>query len=162
MRLLPALLLLALPLAGCVGPGGNPNLRPPCEDSRPVHIEIVTDLERYPPGFLMNITLLLNNSGPNPATLTYRSWELSMKSFDGRAIKTFFRDFAPDGPASKQVPSGAARVLQERWQPFRVLGELTQPLTPGTYYLCAVLSQADGSVLSGARPFVAEPPPRTL
>lgn len=159
MRALAVLLLLAVALAGCTGPAGNPNLRPPCAASSPVAIDIVADKERYRPAELMNVTLLLNNTGGGAQTVAYRSWELSMKSFDGKTIKSYFRDQDPDlGGATKQVAAGRTVVLQERFQPFRVTAELTQPLQPGTYYLCAILTKADGNVVSGARPFIAERP----
>lgn len=159
-----AVVLLAMPLAGCFGgPGSNPQLRPPCTDSAPVRIDILADKERYLPGEVMNVTLVLNNTGGGAATIAYRSWELSMKSFDGKAIKTYFRLQDPDlGGGSKTVAAGRTIVLQERWQPFRVTAELFQPLTPGTYYLCAILTEQGGDVVSGARPFIAEPPSRTL
>jgi hypothetical protein len=163
MRLALALgaLLLALPLAGCTGPADNPNLRPPCSPSSPVHLDILADKERYIPGELMNVTLLLNNTGSQARTIEYRTWELSMRSFDGKAIRSYFREQDPDlGGGSKSVAAGRTIVLQERFQPWPVTAELTQPLTPGTYYLCSVLTMKDGNVLSGARPFIAEPPPR--
>lgn len=157
---LALLLLLSAALAGCAGPGSNPQLRPPCTDSAPVDIDILVDKERYLPGELMNVTLVLNNTG-GPQTITYRSWELSMKSFDGKLIKGYFRlqdpDVEPPG-GSRTVAAGRTIVLQERYQPFRVTAELFQPLTPGTYYLCAILTETDGDVVSGARPFIAEPP----
>jgi hypothetical protein len=152
------LVLLALSLAGCTTPGTNPSLRPPCFDSSPVRIDIVTDKERYLPNELMNVTLALNTSGP-VANIAYRSWELDLKSFDGHTIKAYFRDQDPDlGGSARTVPAGGRVTLQERFQPFRVSEQLVQGLVPGTYYLCAVLTKTDGTVLSGAKPFIADPP----
>lgn len=164
MRLALALLpLLALALAGCAGPGQDPNLRPPCVSSSPVRIDILADKERYRPGEVMNVTLLLNNTASAQQLVQYRSWELSLKSFDGKSIKSYFREQDPDvGGGSKNVMAGRTIVLQERWQPFRVTQELTQPLPQGTYFLCAVLTRTDGGVITGARPFVAEPPLQTF
>lgn len=163
---LVGLLILSVAVTGCLGgPGSNPNLRPPCTDSSPVRVDILADKERYLPGELMNVTLVLNSTANAPQTIQYRSWELSLKAFDGKAIKTFFRLQDPDLPTpggSKTVPAGRTIVLQERFQPFRVTAELFQPLTPGTYYLCAILTKTNGDVVSGAQPFIAEPPPTRI
>lgn len=163
MRSLVALALLLLPtlLAGCTGPGGNANLRPPCQDTTPLRIDIGSDKERYRPGELMNVTLTLVNGAGSPSVARYRSWELTMRAFDGHLLRAWVKDI-PEG-AERTAPGNGRVVLAERWQPFRVTAQLFQPLTPGTYYLCAVLFGVDGSTLAaGARSFIAEPPPNTL
>lgn len=153
-----ALLLLATALAGCAAPGST--LRPPCTDSDPVRIDIVADKERYRPGEVMNVSLVLENAGDAAALLRWRSWELTMKAFDGLAIRSFVRDENPEGGGvSTSVPAEGRVTLQETWQPFRVTAQLFQPLQPGTYYLCAVLTGADGApIATGARPFISERP----
>jgi hypothetical protein len=166
MRALAALLLVVVPLlAGCTGPGGNPNLRPPCADSSPVRIEVVTDKERYLPAEVINATLVLNNGGDRAQTLTWRSWEVTMRSFDARIIRGWVHEVDPSAEqgATLSVAAHARVTLQDRWQPFRVSGLLVDPLQTGTYYLCAVLVGTDGSTLAtGARAFVALPPPQRL
>jgi hypothetical protein len=161
---LALLVLLPGALAGCTGPSGNPNLNPPCADTRPLRIDIQVDRERYLPGQLMNVTLTLDNQGDRAQTVRFRSWELSMRAFDGRYIRIYTREQDPDlGGATRSVAANGKAALQERFQPFRVTSELFQPLTPGTYYICAVITGVDGStVAQGARPFIAEPPQRNL
>jgi hypothetical protein len=163
MRASAALVLLTLLVAGCVGGNpGNPNLQPPCSDSSPLRIEVVADKPSYKPGELMNVSLFLNNSG-QARTLHYRTWELVLRAFDGRAIRTFQREENPvGGGASLSVPGPGRVTLQPNFRPFRVTQELFQPLAPGLYYLCAVLHADNDQVFSGARPFTAEKPPNTL
>lgn len=156
------LLLLAAPLAGCAG-GGNPNLLPPCSDSSPLRVEIVLDKERYFPAEVVNASLFLNNTGDRAVTVNYKAFELSLRSFDGHAIRSFAQEVDPTVGATKTVGAHARVVLAERWQPFRVNGLLYDPLPAGTYYTCAVLTGVDGGTLAtGARAFIAERPPQPL
>lgn len=164
MRWLVALALLALPLAGCTGPAGNPNLRPPCAASSPVSIGIATGQDRFRPNELMNVTLTLENSGGRAEVVRYRSWELTMRAYDGHLLRTWLRDVGPDEQTlNKSVPADGRVVLQERWQPWRVTAQLFDPLPQGTYYLCAVLTGPTGeNIASGALPFIADPPANAL
>lgn len=157
------LALLALPLAGCLGgQPGNPNLNPPCAKTSPLGIDVVADKYHYSPGELMNVTLFLNNTG-GARSLHYRLWELTMRSFDGRVIRTFQRDENPDlGGATRQLAAGERVTLQPTFQPWRVVAELQQPLDPGLYYLCATLHADRGEAVQGAQSFVADRPPGAL
>jgi len=153
-----ALILLVLPFAGCTQNSGGSSLRPPCSETSPVGVDIATDKERYFPGEVMNVTLGLNNTGSTPATVQYRSWELTMRSFDGGLIRTWLHDeTAGRGSATKRVNPGGFVVLQSRFQAFRVNGDLFDPLPRGTYYLCAVVTGSNGVALAtGSHPFIAE------
>ncbi|MCA1814788.1 MAG: hypothetical protein LC624_12740 [Halobacteriales archaeon] len=160
---LAVLALLALPLAGCLGgPSGNPNLNPPCVASKPLGIDIAADKDRYRPGELMNVTLFLNNTGA-ARSLHFRLWELTLRSFDGRVIRTYQRDESPEvGGVTRGLGAGERGTLQPTFQPWRVVAELQQPLQPGLYYLCATLHADRGEAVQGARSFTADKPPNTL